>query len=93
MVDLLEIMIGGSLLMLFFVAVASIPPRLENLTIRVIERVRPGWWCKYKRSTDSLPRDREPLILLCTAIIFGAGAWCGLIAYSFLLSLALSPLR
>jgi len=83
---MIEHIIGGNLLMLFILMILYLPWRLTSLSIKIAERLKPGIW--YSRPIKKNCYDREQIAILWCALLFGAGAWGGMVyTYPWLISL------
>lgn len=83
---MLEHIIAGILIILFFLMCIFLPRILINLSIKIVERIKPGIW--YNRPIEKNVNTRTNMIFFWAIILFMAGAYFGMLyAYPFLISL------
>jgi len=83
---MIEYIIGGNLLLLWFLITVYAHNKLTSFTIRIAERLKPGSW--YNKSAKQWGRDAELFSILWITIVGGSGACGGMIyAYPYLISL------
>ena len=81
-----ENIIGGNLLVLWFLITIYTHSKLTALTIRISERLKPGSW--YNKSDKQWKEHAGLLSQLWVAIVGGSGAYIALVyAYPFVISL------
>ena len=83
---MIKYIIGGNLLLLWFLITIYSHNKLTDLTIRISERLRPRSW--YNKSAKEWDQDAELLSLLWIAVVGGFGTWIAMVhAYPFIMSL------
>lgn len=83
---MIEHVIGGILLVLFFLMCMFLPQKLVAFSINIAEWIKPGIW--YTRSIRKNVKSRMNMDFFYTAILFMAGVYFGMLhAYPFLISL------
>jgi len=83
---MIENIIGGNLLVLWFLITIYAHNKLTDFTIKISERLKPGSW--YNKSAKKWSQDAELLSQLWIVVVSGSGAWIALVhAYPFIISL------
>lgn len=83
---MIEHIIGGNLLFLWFLITIYSHNKLTNLTIKIAERLKPGSW--YNKSAKQWKQNAESLSQLWIVVVGGSGAYIGMVyAYPYLISL------
>jgi hypothetical protein len=82
---LLEYIIGGNLLVLWFLITIYTPNKLTDLTVKMSERLKPGSWDN--KSAKQWDQSSQMVQQLWTAVVGGLGAYIALVyAYPFMIS-------
>lgn len=83
---MIEHIIGGNLLVLWFLITIYAHNKLTALTIKISERLKPGSW--YNKSAKQWKEHAELLSQLWVAVVGGSGAYIAIVhAYPFIMSL------